>query len=175
MNNINKVVFDIADDMHKALMKHKPTPEIAFACIGSLARQFAQKLCASLHSEVPAHTIAKYLHGVAGHIAANAKEYAKAKMPTEENLADFEKENHSHPKKAKHNTMTTQEFYDRIRPLIDEFENSEQSSSLLLIYVDDVNIRARIFGYVGEIAQAIKEISEDEKVYQKLMDYLQKP
>ena len=71
--------------------------------------------------------------------------------------------------------MTTQEFYDRVKPLIDEYENSEQSSSLLLIYVDDVNIRARFFGYAGEIAHAIKEISKDEKVYQKLMDYLQNP
>ena len=71
--------------------------------------------------------------------------------------------------------MTTQEFYDRIQPLIEEFENSEQSSSLSLIYVDNANIRARFFGYVEEIAHAIKELSKDEKVYQKLMDYLQKP
>lgn len=71
--------------------------------------------------------------------------------------------------------MTTQEFYDRIQPLIEEFEKSEQSSSLSLIYVDDVNIRAKLFGYVEEIAKSIKELAKEEKVYQKLMDYLQKP
>lgn len=71
--------------------------------------------------------------------------------------------------------MTTQEFYDRIQPLIEEFEKSEQSSSLSLIFVDDVNIRARFFGYAEEIAKAIKELAKDEKVYQRLMDYLQKP
>ena len=71
--------------------------------------------------------------------------------------------------------MTTQEFYDRIQPLIDEYENSEQSSSLSLIFVDDVNIRARFFGYAEEIAKSIKELAKEEKVYQRLMDYLQKP
>ena len=71
--------------------------------------------------------------------------------------------------------MTTQEFYDRIKPLIDEYENSEQSSSLSLIFVDNENIRAKLFGYVEEIAKAIKQLSKDEKVYQRLMDYLQKP
>lgn len=84
MNDFNKVVLEIADDMHQALMKHKPTPEIAFAGIGSLAIQLTLRLCASLHSEVPAHTTAKYLHGVADRITANAKEYAKAKVTTEE-------------------------------------------------------------------------------------------
>lgn len=71
--------------------------------------------------------------------------------------------------------MTTQEFYDRIQPLIDEYENSEQSSSLSLIFVDNENIRAKLFGYVEEIAKSIKELAKEEKVYQKLMDYLQKP
>lgn len=84
MKDFNKVVLEITDDMHQALMKHKPTPDIAFACIGSLVLELTQNLCASLHSEVPAHTIVKYLHGVADHIAANAKEYAKAKVTTEE-------------------------------------------------------------------------------------------
>lgn len=71
--------------------------------------------------------------------------------------------------------MTTQEFYDRIQPLIEEFENSEQSSSLSLIYVDDANIRAKLFGYVEEIAHAIKSLAKTEPFYQRLIDLLQKP
>lgn len=84
MKDFNKVVLKIADDMQEALLKHKPTAEIAFACIGSLVLELTQNLCANLHSEVPAHTAAKYLHGVADRITANAKEYAKAKVTTEE-------------------------------------------------------------------------------------------
>lgn len=84
MKDFNKVVLEFADDMNQALMKHNPTPETAFACICSLAIQLTQNLCVSLHSEVPAHTAAKYLQGVADRITANAKEYAKAKIPTEE-------------------------------------------------------------------------------------------
>lgn len=71
--------------------------------------------------------------------------------------------------------MNTQEFYDRVQPLIDEFENSEQSSSLSLIFVDNENIRAKLFGYVEEIAHAIKSLAEDEPFYQRLIDLLQKP
>lgn len=88
MNNFNKVVLELADDMQAALMRHKPTPDIAFACIGSLVLELTQNLCANLHSEEPANTTVKFLHGVADHIAANAKEYAKAKMPTEEKPKD---------------------------------------------------------------------------------------
>lgn len=84
MKDFNKVVLELADDMHQALMKHKPTPEIAFACIGSLVLELTQNRCANLHSEVPAHTTVKFLHGVADRITANAKEYAKAKVTTEE-------------------------------------------------------------------------------------------
>lgn len=84
MKDFNKVVLEIADDMNQALMIHKPTPDIAFACIGSLVLELTQNLCANLHSEEPAHTTVKFLNGVADRIAANAKEYAKAKIPTEE-------------------------------------------------------------------------------------------
>lgn len=88
MKDFNKVVLEIADDMHQALMRHKPTPDIAFACIGSLVLELTQNLCASMHSEVPAHTTAKFLHGLEGHIAANAKEFAKTKTQTEEELKE---------------------------------------------------------------------------------------
>lgn len=84
MKDFNKEVLEIADGMHAALMVHKPTPEIAFACIGSLVLELTQNLCANLHSEEPARTTAKFLHGVANHIAANAKQFANAKLQTEE-------------------------------------------------------------------------------------------
>lgn len=84
MNNLDKVVLEIAEDMQEALLKHKPTAEIAFACIGSLVLELTQNRCANLHSEVPAHTTVKFLHGLANHIAANAKQFANAKQPKEE-------------------------------------------------------------------------------------------
>ena len=88
MKDFNKVVLELADDMQAALMKHKPTPEIAFACIGSLVLELTQNLCANLHSEEPAHTTVKFLNGVAKHIAANAKQFANAKLQTKEELKD---------------------------------------------------------------------------------------
>ena len=84
MKDFNKVVLGIADDMQAALMRHKPTPDIAFACIGSLVLELTQNLCANLHSEEPAHTTVKFLNGVAKHIAANAKQFANAEQPKEE-------------------------------------------------------------------------------------------
>lgn len=97
MNNNSKKVIEITEEFIGLLFKHEATPEIGFECVAALAMEITLRLCRATHSEVPAHTTVKFLHGVADHIAANAKEYANVEMPTEEELAAFEKQREINP------------------------------------------------------------------------------
>lgn len=91
MKTNSEKVIEITEDFLGVLFKHEATPEIGFECVAALAMEITLRLCKATHSEEPAHNTAKFLRQLAKDIKEEAKQYANAKMPTEEELVAFEK------------------------------------------------------------------------------------